>query len=509
MFSKFFGNTTVSTPNDNISDNINNIIINNDIIKNLIADNILLKEEVKQLKINNDNYIKTINENKEQIIMLTAVVNDHTNQCIKYENQLKELEIINQNLSVNINDMKTNYENVIKQNENYNNIINTLTNKISEIQSDYNSVKQPIDLIEKRINDMVLINDFNNTINQYVLKSEYLTYQTNINNIIEEHKVNTNNFISKYEPIINEVSTYIINHKDDSLNYMNKSEYNELINIINDKLNDYIETTLFNKIIDNINNKINQIDDILHSIPATISTLSQLKNQYNDHAHNILSIHSKINCIGEIERKIISLTERFNEFCNNNITICSETENNIQILSEKIQNIENEIYNNDNSEKSETNENIELNDTINDNIINDYKTCDNKNQELYDEIEKFLNETIEHYEQGNDKYIDNEIVNVDNRDNINNDSDDDMKQDDNIINKEDNNSSEQNSNNNSEESSLLSSIDNELNINTELYNHYSSMKSADLKYILKTNNIDIKNMRKKDLVLKCIEISDN
>ena len=456
MIGKIFGfsqkSSETSNQDDNIYNNINNIIMNNDIIKNIISDNVSLKEENKQLRELCENSMKIINENKEQINMLISINNSESQNIKSCENKIHELEVLikqQQNIIDTNNKVQESRNIQIDSIIEHNNIID---NKINNIIVKCNNYNQQIDLIEKNINNMLLYEDFNNTINQYVLKSDYQQYQHNIDNFIEESKNINNKFISNYEPIINELSTYIINHKNDSLNYMNKSEYTELINIINDKLSDYTVSELFNKTIDNINYKLNNIDDVLHSLPVAISSISQLNSRYNDHAQNILTLHSKINCIGELERRIISLTEKFNNFYNDNVTKSNiYNKNNVNILSEQNQSIEN----NDNE------------------II----TNDNEN--------------------------DNDIINNDNNDNTDNITDIiNNISTEKIINEDENT-------NDSSDSSIVSSTDIDTNIDNELYEYYKNMKTKDLKDILKLHNIDVKNMKKKDLIIKCLEISKN
>lgn len=371
----------------NLIDKLNEIInLENEdkVVKQLKININSLKDDIKDIeneliKLNNNDYESRLENLNNEIILNNEFISNYDPYYLT--NLEKEYE----NYNKNSNDYNK-YQELIKDNENYNEIINTLTLEVNKLEEsldeineirkhnvletfiDYVKTNEPCPLcgslehpnIIKRINNSASdedIKELEDKINKFKLNlNSKNTIIENNNKLIEEYKS-----IINFELLNSDISillSKINNAKEESIKYNNalakintlNSDKNELLKLIsnNTKLvtNKTNQITIINNNITFNNKRIIDYNTKLLEFTSGVS-LDVLKTKYNDEykviTSNINSLNNEINTIKNNYNNYKRSLEKLDLNIKNYKLEINKTNDNIKSIMIN-NNIDNDIY---------------------------------------------------------------------------------------------------------------------------------------------------------------------
>ena len=451
--------------------NINEIfksIDDEDIAFQYLASN--LNDSEKEIKIIDDSKIKFIiyiTDEDEKIEIdfvlfksMDEVPNENENEHENEEELMEEaVEIMNDVIdNNNNNDNEINNENEINNNINENEVKNQTGEKKEEEKKLTISVGNDVE-DKKNENENLEIKDQNINENKNI--------NVNLTSIIENNSMNEKNVIKEKKPQseidVNNINKDMKLMKEELLNVintMNETFENKIlvqneaftkmkedlikenegkIKILKEELNDK------DKLITTLQNTINNLEQKLNSYETTINDMNNKFENLNNNLNNLNNknnvqndeekFNDKINIelkdnINIVEDKINKLKTEYENDKNNN-------DNNIQILDEKINNLENQLKLNQIQIESKNEDNKKILDLENnlknlDNKLNNYNiqkiienisilTESQNNTKIFESINNFQIEINELREKINTQINELKNENLLNPKNINND----------------------------------------------------------------------------------------
>ena len=380
---------------ESISDSNNINDINNQIIEEKINNDIK----------NNYNYIKNYN----------IVKND------KNENLIKEMiqEFSNNGGSNNNIIYDVGEAEIIKKNY----MSNSSTKEISRISDSSSVIKVNCKLSNKNEKGIIAINEENKKNNENI-KIVIDSNINNKNNIFSLSKSN-NMKMNNGQPIINNNIENDIKDKniknnnfiDDDLTKNKNPEMK-----IEKKIQTYLDTNKEIKEVENSNKKIifNEFKPEIKNETNNIQNIKNEEENFNKNLNNEKNIQAKNFHYFENKELLINNDENNikinnkNEFNSDLKTMDNYIKNNIQNISDKQKEYEDNINENKINNEDKNDKNKEINTNINNNFININENIDNNSKTNIENIEHTNNDNNEQETENNENINNKNIKNIDN-----------------------------------------------------------------------------------------------
>ena len=387
--------------------------------------------EESNLKFNN-----TLNEIYSNFIENTSNKDNELNM-IKYEikNSEEMVKQIKMNLKpiIEINQIQNNINALGKQMGDMNNIYNQIIKEHENIQTKNNELHQSL------LNANNDIRDINNQISQnkinideiknnYITKNNLKDINDKINNINNEIKA-LNETFENNKKLLNNANNEIKNINKTSDEIIQKEEYDKEMNKKNNEFNE-LKNFYSNKIDESNNNYAEIINQFNQFNEEEMNSMININKQFNDISDQVKSDNNDIKKLetenNSIYDEFILIKDKF-KLLDKNISNLNKLENinvenkkEIEIINDRINNLENDLMLNKTNENNNNNEidNLQLEsleslDNFNNKVNKENEIRENKYKELIKETQN--NEMIleNHINEINQKqeYNINEITN--------------------------------------------------------------------------------------------------
>ena len=387
--------------------------------------------EESNLKFNN-----TLNEIYSNFIENTSNKDNELNM-IKYEikNSEEMVKQIKMNLKpiIEINQIQNNINALGKQMGDMNNIYNQIIKEHENIQTKNNELHQSL------LNANNDIRDINNQISQnkinideiknnYITKNNLKDINDKINNINNEIKA-LNETFENNKKLLNNANNEIKNINKTSDEIIQKEEYDKEMNKKNNEFNE-LKNFYSNKIDESNNNYAEIINKFNQFNEEEMNSMININKQFNDISDQVKSDNNDIKKLetenNSIYDEFILIKDKF-KLLDKNISNLNKLENinvenkkEIEIINDRINNLENDLMLNKTNENNNNNEidNLQLEsleslDNFNNKVNKENEIRENKYKELIKETQN--NEMIleNHINEINQKqeYNINEITN--------------------------------------------------------------------------------------------------
>ena len=387
--------------------------------------------EESNLKFNN-----TLNEIYSNFIENTSNKDNELNM-IKYEikNSEEMVKQIKMNLKpiIEINQIQNNINALGKQMGDMNNIYNQIIKEHENIQTKNNELHQSL------LNANNDIRDINNQISQnkinideiknnYITKNNLKDINDKINNINNEIKA-LNETFENNKKLLNNANNEIKNINKTSDEIIQKEEYDKEMNKKNNEFNE-LKNFYSNKIDESNNNYAEIINQFNQFNEEEMNSMININKQFKDISDQVKSNNNDIKKLetenNSIYDEFILIKDKF-KLLDKNISNLNKLENinvenkkEIEIINDRINNLENDLMLNKTNENNNNNEidNLQLEsleslDNFNNKVNKENEIRENKYKELIKETQN--NEMIleNHINEINQKqeYNINEITN--------------------------------------------------------------------------------------------------
>ena len=372
-----------------------------------ISKQIIINKEISMPLINKDDYLEklelTISDYKKDLAQLKMKNNELNDKLIENNEMLEKYEL----------------ENSIKENENskafliLENKVNNLTKEKNELE---NKTKELILIINQYSSELKDLSNKNKLLNEE--NKNFYTQNLNLNENLKEKITNLNDMQSQNEQLNEIVSE---NNKKDEIIEEQKKEIEkiknefenkiknqeELIKEINDLKSQIVENEEIKKKYENISGDLLSTQNNFKDI-QNINEINLKRAEDNENALNLQTIN--------INKNIVNLIERINNFFDEEIHIDTDIENNIPLDNEN-EKENNNIENNENEIPYLINiENIKFNlllECLQNKKINIQKYIQNliiKNNKLEKEIKEYIIKLTEYDKENNELNKQNEIL---------------------------------------------------------------------------------------------------